>query len=185
MSKRAFLIHGYEGRPEHGWILWLKDALEKKGVDSSAPLMPNADHPKMQEWVSKIDELVGSVDEDCVFVGHSLGVIAILRYIEQLPKDKKIGGAVLVAGFTSDLGIADLSNFYEKPIDWDAIRSHQGKYIALHSDNDPWVSIHYADFFQKELHADIVMQPGMKHFSGMDGIIELPIALESVLKLTI
>lgn len=183
MSKRACIIHGYEGHPEHGWVLWLKAELEKQGFEAHAPLMPTPDKPKMQEWVGAIDELVGEASEECVFIGHSLGVIAILRYIEQLPENVNIGGAVLVAGFTSDLGIANLSNFYETPIDWNAIRSHNGTYTAIHSDNDPWVSTHYTQFFKEELNAKIIMKPGMKHFSGMDGVNELPCALDAVLEL--
>lgn len=185
MPKRAFIIHGYEGRPEHGWSLWLKDQLTQNGFEAVVPAMPNADHPKMDEWIGTINTLVGEADEQCFFVGHSLGVIALLRYIEQLPADTTIGGAVLVAGFTSDLGIADLSHFFTTPIDWERIRSHGGKYIAIHSDNDPWVSTHYADkFFAPQLNAEVLLQHGMKHFSGDAGVNELPIALNSVLKIS-
>jgi len=31
MSKRVFLIHGWEGSPEEGWRPWLKKELEKRG----------------------------------------------------------------------------------------------------------------------------------------------------------
>ncbi len=181
MTPRAFLIHGWAGSPEEAWRPWLRDELEGRGFEIKMPAMPDAAHPEMEAWVKALSQTVGDVDENCFFVGHSLGCIAILRYLETLPKDVKIGGMVLVAGFTSHLGIKDLASFFERPIDWEAIRSHGGRITAIHSDNDFYVSLHYADFFKKELGAKIVIEHGRGHFSGSDGITQLPSALEAIL----
>ena len=112
-----------------------------------------------------------------------LGCITILRYLESLGANQKIGGAVLVAGFTSNLGFDELDTFFQTKIDWNRVKSHCKKFVAIHSSNDPYVSIHYADFFMDNLGAEIIVEQNMKHFSGDDDINELPSALESVLKL--
>jgi len=184
MEKRAFLIHGWEGYPEEGWRPWLKDELEKDGFKVIVPAMPDTKHPKMDAWVDCLAKTVGTPDEGCYFVGHSLGCITILRYLETLKGNQKIGGVVMVAGFTSNLGYEELETFFKTPIDWKGINARCKRVIAIHSDNDPYISLHYADFFKERLGAKIFVEKNMKHFSGSDGINELPVALSSLLEMS-
>lgn len=181
--KKAILIHGWDGYPEEGWRPWLKGELEKKGFKVIVPSMPDVSNPKMALWLDHLKEAVVSPDDNTYFVGHSLGCITILRYLESLPVDKKVGGVVLVAGFTSNLGFDELDTFFENKINWSKIKLNCKKFITIYSDNDPFVSLHYADFFKDELGAEIIIEHNMKHFSGSDGVNILPSALESVLKL--
>jgi len=184
MVKRAFLIHGWEGYPEEGWRPWLKKELEKNNFEVYVPAMPDTAHPKMDAWSKHLAKIVGNPDKDCYFVGHSLGCITILRYLETLKPNQQIGGVVLVAGFTSNLGYEELRSFFTKPINWGKIKSHGKKFVAIHSDNDPFVSLHYGDFFKKELNAEVIVEHNMKHFSGDDGVTVLPCALEAVVKIS-
>ena len=91
MNKRAFLIHGWEGRPENEWRPWLKNELEKRGLQVFVPAMPDTANPMMDKWVPHLTQTVGTPDENTYFVGHSVGCITILRYLETLNKDEKIG----------------------------------------------------------------------------------------------
>lgn len=184
MKKMAFLIHGWGGYPEESWLPWLKNKLEKKGFEVFVPVMPDTNHPKMDAWLEHLEKLVGTPDEECYFVGHSLGCITILRYLETLEGGKKVGGAVLVAGFSDHLNIRDLGTFFETPIVWEKIKLRCGNFVAIHSDNDPYVPLKHADVFKEKLGAEIIVEHGMKHFSGDDGVNELPVALESVLKIS-
>ena len=186
MVKRVFLIHGWGGFPEEGWRPWLKKELEKKDFKVIVPSMPDTSKPVMNKWLSYLKQIVGTPNENTYFVGHSLGCITILRYLETLEKIQKIGGVILVAGFSRDLEYVgyknELSSFFQKPINWEKIKKHCPKFIAIHSDNDPWVSIKNSRYFRERLGAEIVIMSKMKHFSGDDGINELPIALNSIFK---
>jgi uncharacterized protein len=181
--KKAILIHGWEGYPEEGWRPWLKNELEKQGFEVLVPAMPNSAEPKMNEWLDHLGQIITNLDENLYFVGHSLACITILRYLESLGENQKVGGVVLVAGFSSNLGFDELDTFFESKINWSKIKSSCKKFIAIHSDNDPFVSLHYADFFQDKLGAEVIIEHNKKHFSGEDGINILPSALESILKL--
>lgn len=181
--KRVFLIHGWAGAPDEGWRPWLKEELEKHGFTVFNLAMPNTDYPKQNGWVSHIKNAVASPDEDCYFVGHSLGCIAILRYLEQLPEDQKVGGAILVAGFDNDLGIDELSDFFHTPIEWEKIRSSADTFVSIESDNDPYDLAKYSEVFEKELHSKTIIEHNMFHFSENDGITELPIVLENLLQI--
>lgn len=183
MAKKVILIHGWEGYPEEGWMLWLKNELEKQGFEVIAPAMPNTEKPKMNEWLDYLKKIAGDPDKNCYFVGHSLGCITILRYLESLRKGENIGGAVLVAGFTSNLGYEELDTFFKNKINWEKIKSHCQKFTAINSDNDPYVSLHYSDLFKQNIGAEVIIEKNRKHFSGDDGINKLPSALKAILKI--
>lgn len=187
MKKRAFLIHGWDGSPNEGWRPWLKQKLEDKDFEVIAPAMPNAATPNMSEWLEHLDKIVGQIDDQCYFVGHSLGCITILRYLERLNPQKKVGGVILVAGFTSNLGYKEIESFFPEEgwLDWDKINSHCSKFVAIHSDNDPYVSTHYGEeFFQNKLKAKYILEHNKKHFSGDNNINELPVAFDEILKIS-
>ncbi|MBI4895150.1 MAG: serine hydrolase family protein [Candidatus Aenigmarchaeota archaeon] len=182
--KRVFLIHGWEGYPEEGWRPWLKKELEKRKFHVVVPSMPDPKNPTIDKWLTHLINVVGNPDEDSYFVGHSLGCITILRYLESLKQNENVGGVILVAGFTSNLGFDQLESFFKRPIAWEQIETKCKNFIAIHSDNDPYVSLHYSTFFKEKLGAEIIIENNMKHFSGEDNITKLPVALESILKIT-
>lgn len=183
MKKRAFLIHGWEGYPEEGWRPWLKKELEKRGFEVFVPAMPNANFPIQRQWVAHLQKLVSKPTKVDFFVGHSLGCITILRILERLKEREKVGGAVLVAGFTDDLSIKEITTFFKDKINFEKIRKACPKFIAIHSDNDPWVDLKYGDILKEKLGAKLIVEHNKKHFSGDDNIFELPSALEAVLEL--
>ena len=82
--KRVIIIHGYRGKPETNWKPWLKSELESNGFAVEVPAMPNTDRPTVSEWINKITEVVGEPSLNTYLIGHSLGCIAILRYLESL-----------------------------------------------------------------------------------------------------
>lgn len=184
MSKRAIILHGWKGVPEGAWRPWLKKELEERWFEVTVPQMPNADNPRVDEWARHISDIVGTPNKDTYLVGHSLGCIASLRYIESLEAGQKVGGAVLVAGFSDNLGYKELDSFFKKPIEWENIKQNCKKFIAINSNNDYYVPLMHADVFKNMLGAEVIIKHDMKHFCGEDGITELPIALESVLKIS-
>jgi len=185
--KKAFIIHGWEGNPQGSWRPWLKKKLEEKDFQVAVPQMPDTINPTMEKWLPHLAKTVGIPDENCYFVGHSLGCITILRYLEALGENQIIGGVVLVAGFGHDLDFkgykGELASFFKTPINWEKIKKHCNKFVAIHSDDDPYVPIKHNTLFKEKLGAESIITHNMKHFSGDDGIMELPIALDCVLKL--
>lgn len=179
MTSRVFIVHGWEGSPEGNWFPWLKQTLEKRGIEALVPQMPDPKTPTQEEWLRKLDEVVDVPDSDTYFVGHSLGCITILRYLQHMNGNAKIGGAVLVAGFTDDLGIEHISDFFKEKIEWPKITSRCSKFVVINSDNDPYVAPRYNEILSKELNARKLVQPGMGHFNMK----ELHVALNELLKL--
>ena len=92
MKKRVIIVHGWDGHPQEAWFPWLESELEKRGFEVQIPSMPNPPKPKIDDWVKHLSKSAKSIDKDTVLVGHSIGCQTILRYLEGLPRDKKIRG---------------------------------------------------------------------------------------------
>lgn len=184
--KRAIVIHCWDGTPSYAWYPWLKKELENKGYQAQVPAMPETELPKQSKWVPKLAEVAGQPDEGLVLVGHSVGCITILRYLEGLPEGQKVGKCVFVAGFTDNLGFDELKNYFENEINWEKIKTHCEKFVAIYSDDDPYVPLKHADVFEEKLGAKVVIENKKGHFSGPvddeESCVELPSALEAVIK---
>jgi len=191
MTKRVFIIHVWGGSPDEGWKPWLKGELNKREFEVIAPQMPNTDYPKIDEWVDFLAKKVGEPDENTYFVGHSIGCQTILRYLEKLPENKKVGGVLLVAPWLNlklaaiedEEDIKTMKPWIETPIDFNKILTHNKKFTAIFSDNDPYVPVEDSELFKKRLGAKIIIQSNKGHFCDEDGITELPIVLEELLKI--
>ena len=182
MVKRVVLVHGWDGNPTDSWKPWLKEQLEKKGWKWSAPQFPGGEHPKLAEWLEVLRATIPDPDKHTYFVGHSLGCAAILRYLETLPSDVKIGGVVLVAGFVSSTGESELAEFTTEPFAFGELRQRIIKSIVIGGRDDPAVPFGKVLELQAELGAELMIDDGKGHFAEDDGITELPSVLKALEK---
>ena len=171
--KRVIFVHGWEAGPDTNWFPWLRGELEQRGFEVVAPQLPNPEEPKKEEWVPALAAAVeGLVNEQTYFIAHSLGNQATLRYLETLPSETKVGGALFVAGFL--LPLTNLEGPEEEaaaaawtnaPLDLAKVRTHLPKSIALFSDNDQWVPLDNADRFRDTFGSEIVVEHARGHFT--------------------
>lgn len=183
MQRRVFIIHGYQGSPLTGWKPWLAEELRAKGYEVHIPAMPTPNTPKKDEWVKTISETIGKPQPTDILLGHSLGTIASLRYLESLKPGEKIGKTILLAGFYEHLGDDDMTNmltFIDTPVDFEAVRSHCDSFAVIHSDDDDSVLLKYGQNLAQQLHIPIEVHHGYGHFSSGDGVFELPLLLEKI-----
>lgn len=189
MKKRVFIVHGWDGSPKSDWNPWLKEELEAKGFEVHSPAMPNPEEPKIETWVPFLAKNVGIADEQTYFVGHSIACQTILRFLEKLPENKKIGGAVFVAGFFTLTNLEDKETeeiakpWIETPIDLKKVKSRLNKSIAIFSDDDPYVPLDNQYDFREKIGSKIIIEHNMGHFNEGTGITQLPIALKSLLEI--
>jgi len=183
--KKVFLIHGYGGEPNGGWRPWLMGELAKESIWACALAMPMVDiKPIKDEWVRELSRSIGSPNEEVFIVGHSLGVPAVLRYVESLPKGSVLGGLILASGFTHALEkdkYRALDNFVDKPFDFEHIKNVCKKFSVIHGDNDTAVPFAEAEELSSNLSCELISVPNGAHLS--DGCYELPQALEALKKM--
>lgn len=179
--KRVFMIHGWDGFPENHWFPWVKAKLEDVGFMVIVPAMPNSSEPRIKEWVSHLKKVVGELDQQTYFVGHSIGCQAILRYVEQEKFKGKIPGMVFVAGWFK---LDHLENnevktiakpWLENPIAFNKIKQKTSKLTVFLSSNDPYGNLaHNTKTFREKLDAIVIIEEKKGHFTEEDGITEFP-----------
>lgn len=182
--KRAVIVHCWDGNSDYAWYPWLKAQLEKQGYEVSVPDMPDPDPPILATWLPHLQKVIGQPDDELLLVGHSIGTVTIMRYLESL-ESGRVGKVILVAGFTDQLGFKELENFFETRLNFAAIRDKsKDGFVAIQSDDDPFVSEQYGERLKEELNAKLVIKHGAGHMSGsVDGeqaCTELPEVLENI-----
>ncbi len=187
MKQRVFIIHGWGGHPGEAWLAWLRNKLTEHGIEAIVPAMPNTNHPEIQPWIDHLKKVVGVPDHNTYFVGHSIGCQAILRYIETIPMNACVGGAIFVAGFVTLTGQSSEEEkiaqpWIQTPINFSNIKQKINKVIALFSDDDPDVPLTNIEVFRKKLNAEIIIEKNKGHFTEGDDVKELLVVLASLYK---
>ncbi len=187
-QKRVFIIHSWGGTPHEPLYKWLKSELEKKDFEVVVPEMTNSEKPEIEAWVSKLEEVIGVPNKDTILVGHSIGCQTILRYLERLQPEVKVGGVVLIAPW---LTLSNLESDEEQQVaaPWintsikevDVIK-HTPKITAIFSDNDPHVHGENIELLRKRFNAEIIVERNMGHFTADDGVEKLESALNAILE---
>jgi len=179
-QKKVYLVHGWEGSPSsEPWFEWLKVELPKINIQIDALEMPDTDNPKIEEWVSYLNNTVKDLDEGTYFIGHSIGCQAIMRYLEQLPESVKIAGCVFVAGFFNLPNLEtqeekDIAKpWLETPISFDKIKDHTHNFLAIFSKDDPDVPISDSELFKERLSTKLVIKDNEEHFNETQEIPEI------------
>ena len=182
--KKVYIIHGWGGSPEEPMLKWLADELKKGGFEVVAPAMPNTDEPKIETWVPFLENVVGIPDENTFFVGHSIGCQAILRFLETLPEETKIGGAIFVAGWFNLTNQSEEEKIIAKPwtetpIDYAKMKANLFHSVAVLSDNDPYVPYEETKKdFETKLGSEVITIHEAGHFTSDDGFITFPQLVE-------
>lgn len=186
MNQRVIIIHGSYGSPEANWFPWLAAALEKSGVQTATPRFPTPENQSLESWLAVFEAACGALRPSDILVGHSIGAALVLRLIER--SAQPIKAALLVAGWSGPLGLAQFdsinSSFFEKPLDWTAIRGKCPAYIQFHGDDDPYVPLDLGRELAQRLGSQLTIVEKGKHLNreaGYDRFIPLLTEIEKMI----
>ncbi len=176
MKSNVFIIHGTEGNPEENWFPWLKGQLEARGYQVFVPQFPSPPGvtPVLGEWLEVLKNYEEYINEDTIFVGHSLGAMFILNILQRA--DFKIKLGILVA---PAVGYA----FGGLDFDWENIKNKAQHFEVFHSDNDPYVSLENAQKLAQNLGVEVNIIPDAGHFNATAGYLEFPELLKKIDKI--
>lgn len=174
---KVYLVHGLKSSPNSNWKPYLMRELAKRDIWACSLAMPKANDPECSEWVEAIAKAVDTSDE-IYLVGHSLGVRAVLRYLETA--EKPIEGAVLVAGRYGKPRSGVLASFYDTPLDIETLKQQSKHYVVIHGDDDPNVPYEDGVTLSRELGCELITIKDGGHLSTKAGCFELPEARDAV-----
>ncbi len=161
---RAILIHGNgNSKPTDNWFPYLKNELEKLGVEVEAPQFPDTQLARSRYWLPFLEKEL-QADEKTIIIGHSSGAIAAMRYAET----HRILGSVLIGSYYTDLGYENekLSGYFDTPWDWETIKKNQKWIIQFAGANDPWIPIEEARLLHDYLQTEYYEFADQGHFGG-------------------
>lgn len=180
-NKVVLLVHGFEGTPNGSWRPWLMRELEKVGIYTAALAFPSPNKPELADWMSVLNYNVKLFPKSKIYlVGHSLGVPAILQYLQKY-KPKNVECCILVSGPIKNEKKA-IKSFFDKKIDYKKIKVLSKRFLVVHGDNDRFVPYKQATILSEELASPLVTIKEGGHLNEYNGCLELPVVLEGIVR---
>lgn len=178
---RAVIFHGYGATPADHWFAWLAEQLESSFVSTTIPAFPEPLNPQALQWEDSVKTALGIPNEQTIVIAHSLGCLAVLRYLRSIPTLWHLGTLVLVSGFIDRLpALPELNDFIGPDFDLSGLTEHIDRVLVFRSDNDTIVPPALTDSLAKRLGISPQVVPGAGHFLAVEGISELPAVFEAI-----
>ncbi|PKV50288.1 hypothetical protein ATE84_2343 [Aquimarina sp. MAR_2010_214] len=179
---QIYLIHGYTASKTSNWFPSFKKELQSANVEVTILDMPNSKAPQFYEWANYMEKSIPKYDENTIFIGHSLGCVTLLNYLNT-NRLGAVKGLFLVSGFVEETPIPELSQFVQPKLDYDYINNLTQNRIALSAIDDDIVPYDYSKRMAKKLKATFILLDEGKHFIDRDNFIEFPLLVTEVKKL--
>lgn len=174
---RIIFIHGNDTNHWSGkWCGWLKNEIDKLGVESFFETFPDSIMARSEYWLPFLRDHVKAGEGD-VLVGWSSGAVASMRYAEQ----NKILGSVLISPSYTDLGddLEKASGYFVKPWNWEAIKNNQKKITLVYADDDLYIPQEQFEFISSKTNSEVLKIHNAGHFLRQDTFPELLEAIKT------
>lgn len=175
---RVVLAHCWQGSPADGWYpAFAQQLREDIGIEVAVPCLPDSHDPDPQAWQAALQDAIDDGDGPLVLVGHSLGALAVLRWLLAAPKP--IAGAVLVAPPVGPSPLAAIRRFMVGKQALPTALANAARSLVVVSDADPYLLPTPADVATafERAGAGQLLLPGRGHFSPASGLTPLPAIL--------
>src|SRR3989344_721534 len=154
----------------------LKEKFSAEGFEIFALTMPNTNEPKINDWVEFLKNAVGKADGNTYFIGHSVGCQTIMRYLETLQENTKVGRCIFIAGwFNLDNMEGEEEEriakpWIEKPINLNKVKKIAKEITVFISSNEYYGYIkENSTIFREKLGAKVIIEKSMGHFTDEEG----------------
>jgi predicted alpha/beta hydrolase family esterase len=183
MNNIVYILHGLGADSHSNWFAWLKQELKDKGYIVAVPDLPCSANPKLDEWLDALKSTVGQYGEG-IIIGHSLGGLLAIQYLLHGGKSPKV--ILAATPFTKVAVAPELDEFFpnkDKLKDLHNLKfvpsssadqlielvtdksPAKTEFVIIQSDNDPLVYEKDAEKWAKELKGELVILPGLGHFT--------------------
>ena len=167
--KRILVLHGWNSNSQEMWFPSAEAEFASKGYEVTVPDMPGNYFPKYEEWIKTVEDF--APDEESALIGHSLGGVTILRYLEKAVKP--VGQVVLVATPIECMNFEQIQTFLDKPFHWEKIKENAEKITLIYESDDPLVPLEHGERLKEKIGGELIVVPGGVHLTKMDmGMLE-------------
>lgn len=179
---KVFIIHGAYSNPNENWFPWLKNELEKLSIRVFVPKFPTPEKQDLNNWLKVFKKYIPYIDEETIFVGHSLGPVFIMNILENL--DQPILAAFFVSGFTGLLGQPEFDEINKtitnRKFYYSKIKNNCKKFFIYNSDTDPYVPLDKGCELARKLNGKLTIVKNGGHINASAGYTEFPLLLKDI-----
>lgn len=164
------------------WIPWTKRELEKKGIKTDTPLMPNPWRATYESWKLEFGKL--DINQDTILIGHSCGGAFLVRWLGDT--GKKVRKLILVAPWKIPYGAGEKfesrKNFYEFEVN-SRIKSTVRDIVIFTADDEEKDGKESVKIYSNGLGGKLIELKGHGHYTLEDmGTEKFPELVEEVLR---
>ena len=159
MKTNILIIPGYGGSgSEHWQSYWEKEYENIQRVEQD-----DWGNSQLDVWLERLNDVIQSLDEDCILVGHSLACSLVAHWASKY-QSKYIKGAFLVS--SSDVDSSQhtpdaVRNFSPMPLSLLPFPS-----LVIASEDDPYVSLERSQFFARKWGSEFVNIGAFGHINA-------------------
>lgn len=169
--KTAFIIHGTGWSPEGNWFPWMKTQLEEKWYQVHVPAFPTPHHQSLESWLEVFQEYIPQIDNETIFVAHSVWPAFVLSVLELL--DTPVKACYFASWFLELIQLPEFDLLNEtitaKQFSWDKIHQNCKSFYMCHGDDDPYVPLYSAEILSENLWIEIDMIENGGHLNDEVG----------------
>lgn len=164
---RVILVHGFNSSPEENFHPWLKKELQDVGFEVVAPKLPlqkdtELNLPFIMEEMKK---QVGYIKGDDIFLGHSLGGLIVLQYLEVVEM-KETPRAVLLIATPWKVSRPELRRLFMADLDAEVLMWKARDFFVVHSADDALVPVEHGRKLAESLKAKFIQTQTDDHYMG-------------------
>jgi len=174
-----YVVHGYTANSQANWFPDLKNQLESENIKVHIFDMPDPYAPKEKDWLDFLDKNITNFDEKSIFIGHSLGCVAILNFLGDKDMDN-IESLFLISGFVEESPIPELSEFIKKKINYPEFIGSVKNIVVVSAKDDDIVPYRYSETLAERLNARFELLETGKHFIDRDGFAKFPYLIDLI-----
>ena len=180
---KIILVHGYLATPQDNWFPHFKKFIEQLlDVSVVIPAMPNSSSPDFHSWLIHLRETINIIDDRTIFVGHSLGCVTILSFLEKYFPEQKIKGLYLVSGFVENTPLPQLSGFVKEKLNFHRLTRNAAIRVVISAVDDTIVPHKYSLELSERMDAEFILLSQGKHFIAQDGFTEFPELITKIIE---
>jgi len=147
------------------WKDWLVPELGDD-FDVLLPFMPNGSNAQYGEWKIWFEKILNLLDDDAIFIGHSLGGIFLVKYFSENDSIRKIKAAILVAPPCDGEGGIEKMASFTLTASLERFAQQCKKIYLLQSQDDPVVPFAQVEKYKNALpKAQTVIFKDRGHFN--------------------
>jgi predicted alpha/beta hydrolase family esterase len=174
---RMILVHGYQANPDMNFHPWLRRELTARGFEVVSPPLPFSGEADPMECLKELERTVGRVDAQTMLLGHSLGGVLALRFLEAAEAAAP-PQAVILVGTPWSIKSENARPFFLTEFDFEVVMWKAREFVVVHSKDDRLVPFDHAEKYAKVLEADLIATEGDGHYMGL----EYPVLLKTILQ---